>query len=125
MADPAPPLPPFLALPRELRNLIYSYVKAEDDPVWRFTRLFVPCCFHYRVHNAPNLNLLHTHPRLREEYLEAIEKDGISMTVSDEDVLQSDLVVDALPGQRISPIHQRLHTLPLDTLFARFVKHVP
>ena len=124
MADPAPPLPPFLALPRELRNLIYSYVKAEDDPVWRFTRLFAPCCFHYRVHNAPNLSLLHTHPRLREEYLEAIEKDGISMTISDEDVLQSDLVVGALPGQRISPIHQRLHTLPLDTLFARFVKHV-
>ncbi|KAG9189432.1 hypothetical protein G6011_06300 [Alternaria panax] len=108
MADPAPPLPPFLALPRELRNIIYSYVRAQEG----------------HVHNAPNLGLLHTHPRLREEYLEAIEKNEISVTISDEYVPESDFVIGAPPDPPISPMQHKPYTLPLDMLFARFVKHV-
>jgi hypothetical protein len=124
MAATAPALPPLLVLPRELRNLIYSYVDADPDPEWYFTKLFAPCRVQYRVHNAPNLDLLHTHPRLREEYLEVIGRDGISVTIFDEENRERGLVIGALPNPPVSPMHDKPHTLPLDALFARFVKHV-
>ncbi|CAG5178794.1 uncharacterized protein ALTATR162_LOCUS8879 [Alternaria atra] len=123
MAAPASPPPPLLALPRELRNLIYSYLDAGGDPGWRCTKLFAPDRVQYHVHNAPNLSLLHAHPRLREEYLEAIEKDGVSVTISDEETLEKGFVISTLPDSPPT-IHHPVHTLSLDTLFARFVKHV-
>jgi hypothetical protein len=120
MANAAHPLPPLLALPRELRDLIYSYLHAEEDPPWRETSLFPPSCLLYRIHNAPNLGILHAHPRLREEYLVAIKKLGLSVTLCDRNPVER-LSTNTLPELLVN---RELHTLSLDTLFAQFVKHV-
>lgn len=120
MTDSAPQLSPLLTLPRELRNLIYSHLPGEEEPDWSETSLFPTFCLLYRVHNAPTLALLHAHPRLREECLDIIEKQGVSVTLCDRDRLQP-CHIDA-PHQ-LPPIRKR-RTLPLDTLFTRYIRHV-
>jgi hypothetical protein len=120
MAESAPQPPTLLLLPRELRNLIYSYLHVEEEPGWCETGLFPPTRLLYRVHNAPFLNVLHSHPRLRKEYLEAIEQHGVSVTLCDRDPLQS---------PHITTSHEKLpignhRKLPLNELLTNYIKHI-
>jgi hypothetical protein len=89
MAGPNVPKPHLLTLPREIRNIIYSYAhepafvtvnKAEDKPYEEEGGTPLnKTPFTVEIVNAPCFNLLLAHPRLEAEYKE--EKAWKAFTV--------------------------------------------
>jgi hypothetical protein len=109
--------PHLLTLPRELRDQIYSYLSS-DEPGWRLTKLFSPEPVRFRFHNAPNLNVLHTHPRLRNEYFEAGWTRELSVTFR--------LGVSSGPFTDLDTTNKmyKSPTIPADILFTHWIRHV-
>jgi hypothetical protein len=109
--------PHLLTLPRELRDQIYSYL-SDDGPGWRLTSLFSPKPVQFRFHNAPNLSVLHTHPRLRTEFFEADWTKELSVTFR--------LGVPRGPFTNLITLNTTYEspTLPADILFTHWVRHV-
>jgi hypothetical protein len=109
--------PHLLTLPRELRDQIYSYL-SDDDPGWRLTGLFSPKPVQFRFHNAPNLSVLHTHPRLRTEFFEADWTKELSVT------FRLGVPSGLFNNLTTWNIMYKSLTLPADILFTHWVRHV-
>jgi hypothetical protein len=109
--------PHLLTIPHELRDQIYSYL-TYDEPGWRVTRLFSPEPVQFRFHNAPHLNVLHTHPRLRTEFFETEWTQQISVTFRKG--VSSGPFTDMITTNKM----YKSPTLPVDILFTHWIRHV-
>jgi hypothetical protein len=117
MAEPARSTPHLLSLPREIRDHIYSYLDNNDHDDWGLTELFTSKGGRqFRFHNAPLLSVLHTHPRLRTEYMEAAWTDKITAT----------LRTGSYGGPYNTQTEEAIRpsTLPIDFLFAHHIRHI-
>jgi hypothetical protein len=119
--------PHILTIPREIRDLIYSYLHHPVSVGWKVDRPEV-CCAMIEVQKAPFPNVLLTCSRFKEEYLESsvyADLDAVIRTVyeSDDDYeLTYGSSHGGYPGIDCQMIEGG-HPSKLTSLFGR-IKHV-